>query len=275
MKISYDDIERAFLFVSSEPMFTNQALLSRTTGKIFYISDVGDSDDLPDDIEDADDVIEIPHQNELDLGNRLVDQFVSEHLPEEADTVSDFFERRGAYSRYKDLLARKGLLEKWYDFEGSQRKEALRNWCAENKVELAVRKGPAQGPRKRGGAPLSPANRGPAPVKPMISIEDLQKVDIRVGTIRLVDNVTGSKKLVRLTVDFGDHIRTILAGMKHERNDPAGIAGRQALFVVNLKPRKMAGIMSDGMLFDIGYEDGITPVLAVPETPVPDGSRAG
>jgi len=44
---------------------------------------------------------------------------------------------------------------------------------------------------------------------------------------------------------------------------------------VNLAPRKMAGVVSGGMLFDIGYRDGITPVLAVPEKPVPDGTRAG
>ena len=49
----------------------------------------------------------------------------------------------------------------------------------------------------------------------------------------------------------------------------------QALFVVNLPPRKMAGEVSEGMLFDIGYADGLTPCLAVPESPLPNGSRAG
>ena len=115
----------------------------------------------------------------------------------------------------------------------------------------------------------------PAPIKPTVSIDDLQNLDIRVGTITAVDDVEKSKKLVRLTVSFGDHTRTILAGLKEERSDPTEIAGRQALFVVNLAPRKMAGIESQGMLFDLGYEDGITPVLAVPEAPVPDGVRAG
>ncbi|MCP4900683.1 MAG: tRNA-binding protein [bacterium] len=114
-----------------------------------------------------------------------------------------------------------------------------------------------------------------APIKPEIAIDDFQKVDIRVGTIESVDDVAGSKKLVKLTVNFGDHTRTILAGMKNERDDPTEIAGRQALFVVNLAPRKMAGEVSQGMLFDLGYEDGITPVLAVPEKPVPAGVRAG
>ena len=81
--------------------------------------------------------------------------------------------------------------------------------------------------------------------------------------------------MVRLVVEFGDHKRNILAGIKQERPDPSEIEGQQALFVVNLESRKMMGELSEGMLFDIGYADGITPVLAVPEKPVPNGSRAG
>ncbi len=114
-----------------------------------------------------------------------------------------------------------------------------------------------------------------APIKPRISTDDLEKIDIRVGRIEKVEDVAGSRKLVRLTVSFGDHVRTILAGMKGERDDPAEIAGRLTLFVVNLAPKKMAGEISEGMLLDIGYADGLTPVLAVPESPVPEGARAG
>ena len=115
----------------------------------------------------------------------------------------------------------------------------------------------------------------PTPVKPQISLQDLEKVDIRVGTIEGVDDVPESEKLVRLRVNFGDHVRTILAGMRQEREQPRNLEGRQALFVVNLSPRRMAGEISEGMLFDIGYADGILPTLAVPETPVPDGCQAG
>ena len=114
-----------------------------------------------------------------------------------------------------------------------------------------------------------------APVKPPIALSDLDKVDIRVGTILAVEEVPGSDKLVKLTVAFGDHQRTILAGMKQEREDPREIEGRQALFIVNLKPKQMMGHVSEGMLFDIGYADGLTTVLAVPESRVPDGARAG
>lgn len=115
----------------------------------------------------------------------------------------------------------------------------------------------------------------PAPIKDIVDFEHLERLDIRVGTITSVANVEGSRKLVAMTVDFGDHRRTIVAGLRQEREDPAEIQGQQTLFVVNLKPRKMAGVLSEGMLFDIGYADGVVPVLATPERPVPNGTRAG
>ena len=115
----------------------------------------------------------------------------------------------------------------------------------------------------------------PAPIKEHISLEYLDKVDIRVGTVLAVEDVPKSEKLLRLTVDFGDHTRSILVGMKKERRNPAEIGGKQALFVVNLEPRIMAGELSQGMLFDIGYADKIVPVLATPEKSVPNGTRAG
>jgi tRNA-binding protein len=115
----------------------------------------------------------------------------------------------------------------------------------------------------------------PAPVRPAVGIAALEALDIRVGTIERVEEIPRSDKLMRLTVNFGDHSRMILAGIKKERENPRELEGRQALFVVNLEPRKMAGEMSEGMLFDVGYADGVTPVLAVPERPVPNGTRAG
>ena len=115
----------------------------------------------------------------------------------------------------------------------------------------------------------------PAPLKDTVSFEDFEKLDIRAGTIVSVEDVTKSNKLMKLTVDFGDHTRSILAGIKQERANPREIEGKQALFVVNLAERKMAGEVSQGMLFDMGYADGLTPCLLVPEMPVPDGARAG
>ena len=74
----------------------------------------------------------------------------------------------------------------------------------------------------------------PAPIKPLFSTSDLDKIDVRVGTILVVE-------VLRLRVDFGDHARSILVGMKKERPSPREIEGRQALFAVNLAPRKVAG----------------------------------
>jgi tRNA-binding protein len=115
----------------------------------------------------------------------------------------------------------------------------------------------------------------PAQIKSDISFEDFEKLDIRVGTIIKVSEVEKSRKLMKLKVDFGAHSRSILSAIKQERSDPEELEGKQALFILNLPSREMAGELSEGMLFDIGYADGITPCLAQPETPVPNGARAG
>jgi len=80
---------------------------------------------------------------------------------------------------------------------------------------------------------------------------------------------------MKLIVDFGDHTRSILAGIKQERENPKEIENKQTLFVLNLPEREMAGDISQGMLFDIGYADNITPRLAMPEVTVPNRTRAG
>jgi tRNA-binding protein len=115
----------------------------------------------------------------------------------------------------------------------------------------------------------------PAAIKPVVTQMALEALDIRVGTILLVEDVPKSTKLVRLTVDFGNHRRRITAGLKQERANPKEIEGKQSLFVVNLEPKNIMGEVSEGMLLDIGYADGVTPLLAVPERAVPNGVRAG
>jgi len=112
-------------------------------------------------------------------------------------------------------------------------------------------------------------------VKSIIKYEDLDKIDIRVGKIEEVVDIEKSDKLVKLVVDFGSFKRQIIVGLKKERENPIEIEGKQALFVVNLEPKDIMGEKSEGMLFDIGYADGIKPVLAVPENVVPNGVRAG
>ena len=115
----------------------------------------------------------------------------------------------------------------------------------------------------------------PGKIKPAIGHDLLDKIDVRIGTIEKVENIEKSDKLVKLIVDFGDHKRNIVVGMKKERENPREIEGKQAFFVVNLEPKEMMGVLSEGMLFDIGYNDKLVPVLAIPEKPVPNGTRAG
>jgi methionine--tRNA ligase beta chain len=121
----------------------------------------------------------------------------------------------------------------------------------------------------------SSASFTPAAQKPQIPLELLDRIDVRVGTIRTIEPIPRATHVMRLTVDFGADTRTVVAGLKDERADPGRLAGRQALFVYNLAPRQIRGAESQAMLFDVGHADGLVPVFAVPERTVPNGVRAG
>jgi len=136
MAVSFSDLQLAFEFVSSGGMGENEAYLDRQSGKIYWRSEFGEIDEeLPDDI-DNEKYIAIPDRRELDLGKPLVLEFAREFLPDDYDEVRHIFNRRGAYRRYKDLLVRRGALERWYDFSNTAEEAALREWCAENGIEL-------------------------------------------------------------------------------------------------------------------------------------------
>ncbi|MCP3713771.1 hypothetical protein M3I54_44445, partial [Paraburkholderia sp. CNPSo 3274] len=105
---------------------------------IWWTSDSSDAfdEEIPDDLETSDRYLAIPHRNELDLGSRLALRFVAQTLPACYDQVEGFFRRRGAYARFKELLEREGVLERWYSFETDAVESALRQWSAENGLEL-------------------------------------------------------------------------------------------------------------------------------------------
>ncbi len=124
MPITFDQIEDAFIFVSMDQQYTHNAYLCKDTGQMFYTSDMGDSDELPEDIDDPK-YISIPHKNDFDLGRDLVMEFASEFIPKDIDRVYSFFRHRGAYSRYKEFLLEKDLLDKWYKFENERQEAAL------------------------------------------------------------------------------------------------------------------------------------------------------
>ncbi len=135
----FRDIENAIMFVSYTGYGEYSAILDKTTGKIYYQSDFEDfeeSEKFDEDEYNPDIHIEIPHKNDLDLGKELVFKFVEKYLPDSYERVYNIFGRRGAYSRYKDLLDSKGLLQKWYDFEKQKEQAAIIQWCEENSINI-------------------------------------------------------------------------------------------------------------------------------------------
>jgi len=135
--ISFNDIEAAYLFVSSARYGMNSAVLRKDTGQILYQSEMGDIDEIEDEYLDWDMCVEIPHKNDLDLGEQLIFAFVNAHIPDEYDRVHQMFRQRGAYGNFKSFLESRGLLNTWYEFEHKREERALRQWCQENEIELS------------------------------------------------------------------------------------------------------------------------------------------
>ena len=114
-----------------------------------------------------------------------------------------------------------------------------------------------------------------AEIKKEVSFDVFGQLDFRAGTILKVEDVEKSTKLTKLTVDLGEEEpRTIVCSLREVREDYKTIEGKQALFLVNLAPRKIMGIESHGMLVTLGYDDGIADTLLFPEHPLPNGTRA-
>lgn len=136
--VTLDLVEDGFEFASMGGYGEAEAYLCRATGHIYYHSEMCDDfEELPDDIDDGDKYVALPHKNDLDLGRALVEQFVATHLNDAHDQVRTIFRRRGAYARFKDLLERRGKLQAWYDYEQEATHKALRAWCADNGIALA------------------------------------------------------------------------------------------------------------------------------------------
>ncbi len=137
MRVSFSEILLAFEFVSAGGMGEHKAFLCKQSGQIYWRSELSDdSDELPDDIDDGERYVRIPDKRELDLGKPLVLDFVRQFLPDDFDDVRQIFSRSGAYVQFKDLLDRRGALDRWYDFEGKAEERALREWCDLNSIEL-------------------------------------------------------------------------------------------------------------------------------------------
>ena len=136
--VSFDDLQNTFAWVSSTHPCENVAFVSRVTGKIHWrVEDVDDGEELPDDIDDSDNYVEVPHMTDLDLGKQLAFDFARQHMAQECDRVGDAFRKPGAYARFKTLLDRHGLLQTWYDFEAKATEQALREWAEAESLTLA------------------------------------------------------------------------------------------------------------------------------------------
>jgi hypothetical protein len=118
----------------------NVVYLCRQTGETFWQSDFPDfeelQDELPDDIEDETKYVQVPDRYDLDLGKALVFDFAREFLPNDCDDIRDFLRKRGGYRRFRALLERRRLLQRWYDFEQEAIRKALRDWCELHGIEL-------------------------------------------------------------------------------------------------------------------------------------------
>jgi methionine--tRNA ligase beta chain len=103
----------------------------------------------------------------------------------------------------------------------------------------------------------------------MITYDDFMKLDIRIGTVRAADKMPGADKLIRLEIDLGGEQRQVVAGMALTYA-PEEFIGKQVPIVVNLEPRKLRGIESQGMILAVDV-DG-RPVMLLPDREVPPGS---
>ena len=135
MKMKFEDIQEAFDFINFVAYGEHVAVLDKSTGRIYKHSELGDFEPIPDRVLESIDVVEIPHKNDLGLGQELVFEFVRREIPDDYEAVRTIFKRRGAYAQYKYLLQSKGLLQRWYDLYIARQEKALRKWCEENGVE--------------------------------------------------------------------------------------------------------------------------------------------
>ena len=150
VSVNWDELLQTFEFANLGEPGAHEAVLCRTTGKFLWLTDLEeDIEAWPDDADDEEKYLSIPHKKELDLGKPLVFAFAREFLPDEFDEVRRIFDKRGAYARFKDLLQRRRALDRWYDFENKATEAALREWCEINGITIEPGAGPAPEPDQR------------------------------------------------------------------------------------------------------------------------------
>ncbi len=155
------------------------------------------------------------------------------------------------------------------DRERDKPKEALKSVQTEKKPEAP--------PPPTPGSRTLPAQAGPSPeshvpIPTQISIEDFAKVEMRTGEIKAAERVPGATKLLKLQVDIGSEVRQVVAGIA-EHYEPEKLIGMKVVVVVNLQPRKLRGVESNGMIVAASIGEEGRPVLVTFKEDVPNGAR--
>jgi len=136
--IDIDELESAVMYVSVNGGMENDAYLNRDTGEIFYDAPDGDlAEDLPEIVADKTKYVKIPNERDLGLGIPLRLDFIRKHAPDSYEEAFHISRRPKAYGRLRDLLERTGLIETWYKFQEEALHDALKQWCADNQLELS------------------------------------------------------------------------------------------------------------------------------------------
>ncbi|MGD0328664.1 MAG: methionine--tRNA ligase [Minisyncoccia bacterium] len=109
---------------------------------------------------------------------------------------------------------------------------------------------------------------------PRISLDEFDKIEVKIGTVRSAERVPETEKLLRLIVDFNEENgpRQIISGIAAYVSEPESLLNRQFAFVTNLEPRTIRGFESDGMLFAVG--EGESFAFLVPDRKVSPGTSA-
>jgi len=136
--VNVDDLEDAVLMVS-ETGTEDEAWVCLDTGTVHVRSELVDEALAPlaDDIDTSERYVPVPHMRELALGLELVFDFADAALPDDADNVRKMFKRAGAYDKFSDLVAQRGLTDRWHAFREAQTRAVLGAWCEEHGLALA------------------------------------------------------------------------------------------------------------------------------------------
>lgn len=138
MSITFEEIHDAFETMSLAPVGVVEVFYHISTGKVYYdFTSADNPEPLPDDIDDTELYLRFPDSNELPHGRSLALGFAEEHLSDDDyDRVCSYFNRRGAFARFKDLLEDRGIIDAWYKYQADTIKQAAREWCKENSINV-------------------------------------------------------------------------------------------------------------------------------------------